>query len=406
LFAFVEFDLVTRGESRIFAAITRGILDPSVEAAAQRFERMIPVVLWFSYDPVPLVAYAESEQEVMAMAKGLVVQYGGRVRRVMPLMRACALDVPMENRRLFAVAPGVRGLAYDFFVKVHSPERYMDIGEVSEVFEFEKLWDRGWTGGGVRVAVLDSGAGPDADVALTVFEGESPMDRFGHGTAVQRIIRSLSPDVHIISVAVLNELGAGRISDILTGMERAVMEGATLLNLSLGSVPALIDSLVLGAEILIRQYNVAIFASAGNIPEYTASPARSPLVVGVGAVGADLLRTEYSADGDVWSVGDQIVHWGTTEQLGRGTSFSCPVVLALWANYLSGNPEATPEETDELTTILAGSVESPEGLALASGAVAGVDPVPEPTLLSKLAHWLLVILVGLGVAVVALLWRE
>lgn len=113
-------------------------------------------------------------------------------------------------------------------------------------------WERGWTGEGVKVAVLDTGISsthPDLkgkiDASKNFSDAADTEDHAGHGTHVASTItgsgaasggryRGVAPGVRLLNGKVLDDSGQGRDSGILAGMEWAVQQGAKVINMSLG----------------------------------------------------------------------------------------------------------------------------------------------------------------------------
>lgn len=121
-------------------------------------------------------------------------------------------------------------------------------------------WDAGYTGEGVTVAVLDTGVDythPDLDHAFGDYKGwdlvdndndpqETPVgDPRGaattHGThvagtvAANGQIKGVAPDATLLSYRVLGPGGSGSTENVVAGIEKAVEDGADIMNLSLGN---------------------------------------------------------------------------------------------------------------------------------------------------------------------------
>ena len=113
-------------------------------------------------------------------------------------------------------------------------------------------WAAGYTGTGVKVAVLDSGidathpdlAGRIAAAASFVPDG-STADHIGHGTHVASTIigsgaasggkyKGVAPGASLLAGKVIEDSGYGTDSEIIAGMQWAVAQGARIVSMSLG----------------------------------------------------------------------------------------------------------------------------------------------------------------------------
>ncbi len=108
------------------------------------------------------------------------------------------------------------------------------------------------SGRGVRVAVIDSGVdgshplvgGVDEYVAIVVdpdnvdavqFDVEPHTDLYGHGTACAGVIRSIAPEVELVSVRVLGASLKGSAGVFAHGVQWCIDNGITIANLSLST---------------------------------------------------------------------------------------------------------------------------------------------------------------------------
>nr|WP_275980234.1 S8 family serine peptidase [Halalkalibacter alkaliphilus] len=121
-------------------------------------------------------------------------------------------------------------------------------------------WDAGFTGEGITVAVIDTGTDythPDLAHAFGDYKGydfvdnnEDPQEtppgdpRGGstnHGThvagtvAADGAIKGVAPDATLLAYRVLGPGGSGSTENVVAGIERAVQDGADIMNLSLGN---------------------------------------------------------------------------------------------------------------------------------------------------------------------------
>lgn len=124
----------------------------------------------------------------------------------------------------------------------------------------DKAWESGFTGKGVTVAVIDTGADythPDLDQAFGTYKGwdfvdndaypqETPKgDSRGaetsHGShvsgtiAANGLIKGVAPEANLLAYRVLGPGGSGTTENVVAGVEQAVEDGADVMNLSLGN---------------------------------------------------------------------------------------------------------------------------------------------------------------------------
>jgi serine protease AprX len=189
------------------------------------------------------------------------------------------------------------------------------------------LWERGITGEGVNVAVVDSGVavvaaltGADKVVAMADFSAEagvpqaSYVDTFGHGTHMSGIIAGrdpgadpalsrqhpewflgVAPDAGLISIKAGDNTGAVDVSQMIAGIDWVTEHSAELnirvLNLSFSSDSAqtyLTDPLTFAVERAWKA-GIVVVVAAGNdgLGQLRVGvPANDPFVIAVGGVEA------------------------------------------------------------------------------------------------------------------------
>jgi hypothetical protein len=381
-------------------------LSPRVQDALMRGERELQCIVWFSWTPGPMAVAGENK--LMAMAMRVSDTTGGKVLMLMPLFGASVMKIPAENIQRALSVSGVRFVDLDIPLRVSEIElAQMSVGEIAQSLSLSSMPGDGT---GVDVFVLDTGAPKDVEISsvLSAEEG-SPYDEHGHGSAVIGIIKSLAPGARIHSVKVLGPFGSGMTSTVLKGLEIVLQSPGEkkVVNVSLGAPDAPFCSLKEAFTMAVKFYGVDVVAASGNDPSAPElSPASSPVVVGVGAVGPDNRLTSYSCRSfDVVSYGDQIGVCGPYRGLTiRGTSFASPVVTALLARYYSQVPYK-PSEVDAVATLKKGSVLTPEGYPMPTAAsLSSTPPVPEGRGLPVL--FISFLLSGLGVVLVGVAAKE
>jgi len=221
------------------------------------------------------------------------------------------------------------------------------------------------TGGGTRVAIIDSGVAADNnDISPQVADrvnfsdktisGPDDYDRYGHGTHVAGIVAAVAnnsigvagvcPSCSILDVKVLNDSGSGSSSAIAKGIDWAATHGAKVINMSLGQR---VSSRTL--EVAVNNawnQGVVIVAAAGNAgTQAQVYPGAYPNVIAVAATDNKDAKASFSTYGkwvDVAAPGVSVYstfpnhpfalssQYGSSEgyDILSGTSMASPVVAA------------------------------------------------------------------------------
>ncbi|MGW3648324.1 S8 family serine peptidase [Streptomyces sp. NPDC000878] len=179
----------------------------------------------------------------------------------------------------------------------------------------------GYTGAGVKVAVLDSGwkhDHPDLRGKVTtehnfINGSDNAEDDNGHGTHVAGIVagsgaasdgryEGVAPGADLLIGKVMDAGGSGFSSDIIEGMEWAVAQGADVVNMSLGSrLPSPgTDPLSQAVNSLSAQGDSLFVVAAGNSGPGTTTigaPAAADAALTVGAVDSTGALASFSSRG-------------------------------------------------------------------------------------------------------------
>lgn len=253
------------------------------------------------------------------------------------------------NKVLNGVSLTIKGkdleklLQIDGVVRVDPVEKRYIVSEKEETFkplmdqsvpylEIEKLWDMGYDGEGVKVAVLDTGIDYNHPEFEGVYKGgynfvdhsnsiyardredndpyeTAPADRADgapkergsrsfettHGTHVAGTIagqgngengfKGIAPKVDLYAYRVLGAYGEGTSDDIIAGIEKAVEEEMDIINLSLGGgspyeyTP---DAIAINNAVLSGVIAVVANGNAGPDRETVGTPATAALAISVG----------------------------------------------------------------------------------------------------------------------------
>jgi len=247
------------------------------------------------------------------------------------------------------------------------------LSAISQITGAQAMWNLGFTGAGVGVAVIDTGVArvPGLDRAGKVIDGPDlsfdsqvpglvHTDAFGHGTHIAGIIAGsdvapggwpvgcatctglspytdttkfvgIAPEARIVNVKVGAYDGSVDVTQIIAGINWVIQHrfdpglNIRVLNLSFGTdsvQPAEIDPLAFAVEAAWRA-GIVVVAAAGNdgpVVGPLGDPAISPSVIAVGAT--DPVGTLKTSDDVVASFAQH----GTTQ---RGVDVSAPGVSVM-----------------------------------------------------------------------------
>lgn len=267
------------------------------------------------------------------------------------------------------------------------------------------VWDAGFDGAGITVAVLDTGIDvthPDLvgqiDEAVNFTDAQDAVDRHGHGTHVAATVAGagagngasgVAPGADIIVGKVLNDGGSGQLSWIIDGMEWAAESGADVVSMSLGTderddgngpVSVALDA-------LSADHDTLFVVAAGNAGvDSIGQPASATSALTVGAVDDDDRLASFSSTGPRY--GDHMIKpeisapgvgivaaRATGTNMGTpvddlytsadGTSMATPHVAGAAALLLQARPDL---DAQQAKSVLVGSVAPMTAAAFAAGA--------------------------------------
>lgn len=132
-----------------------------------------------------------------------------------------------------------------------------------------KLRDAGYTGKGVKVAVIDSGVDKDHPgfndkvIKQVWYRDGTPLSIDSHGTHVAGTVHLMAPDAEIYDYRVFGETGKYSIVQaIVLAIDQAVADGCAVINMSLGGPSSIIQ--VRNAVRRAYAAGVIVVCAAGN----------------------------------------------------------------------------------------------------------------------------------------------
>ncbi|MEV8639266.1 S8 family serine peptidase [Streptosporangium sp. NPDC051023] len=293
--------------------VRRGRLDPRL------FD--VTTLIEFGYDDrrgdLPLIVTG-SEAARAGGLRSAMTAGGARVTRELSAVSGLAVRASKQDRARFwngvvgggqALSGGVGKIWLDGLRKPALDSSVKQIGAPI-------AWQRGYTGAGVKVAVLDTGVDathPDLSGRVSAqadFTGSADLaDRNGHGTHIASTIagsgaasggtyKGVAPGVSILAgkvCAIFCEESA-----LLAGMQWAGEQGAKVVNLSLGGADTPeIDPLESAVETLTQRYGMLFVVAAGNSGDERSveSPASADAALAVGAVTKSDELADFSSRG-------------------------------------------------------------------------------------------------------------
>lgn len=297
----------------------------------------------------------------------LVRGKGGAVRRNLSIINGVAATIPLAAWDGIARNPNVAYIELDGVaqavagkpstaVSVNQPQ--VDTWGVTRIGARAAWLAAGSRGAGIKVAVLDTGIGPNADLAvaggadITRNLPGAALDDNGHGTHCAGTIAALdngigvvgvAPDASLYAVKVLDRRGSGAYSVIIAGVEWATANGMDVISMSLGGEvgsqamhDAIIAARAAGIVVVVAAGNDA---TDGNNVQY---PAAYDEAIAVGATDVNDAIGYFSSHGawvDVSAPGVGVLSTIPNDLMDtfNGTSMATPHVAGVVALMLGKN---------------------------------------------------------------------
>ena len=268
----------------------------------------------------------EKQQEVLSILKAET--RSSKVTNIKTHWLSNAISCTADRNVIYLLAehPDIALIGYDEMVKMVpdvSQQSTEDVQQTrSDVTDMtdnilmvyaDQVWEMGYTGKGVLVAVIDSGVNYNhADLKDHLWDGGAQypyhgyntvndnydtMDRYGHGThcagticgdGTSGLITGMAPDATLMCIKALDDYGSGSTSSINLAMQFAIENHADILSMSLGILAPSVANKTLLRNTCVNALELGVVASvaAGNfgtnltpqmqVPNNILAPANCP----------------------------------------------------------------------------------------------------------------------------------
>jgi len=281
-----------------------------------------------------------------------VAAFGGSVGRELGILGGFTASVPSDRLDALRSVAGVTSVTEDAGLALQSTDVESQAAQAGSLYTLANqvtgasaMWNAGYTGKGVDVAVIDSGIVPVDGLAksgkvvygpdLTLENGTAAknLDTYGHGTNMAGIIAGrdtaagtysgnstdfvgMAPDSRIVSIKIADAKGQTDVSQAIAAIDWVVQNrdksgmNIRVLNMSFGTDGVqeyLLDPLAYAAEQAWHKGIVVVVAvgNEGFGTQKVNNPAYDPYLIAVGsdnangtATTADDAVSSFSNDGD------------------------------------------------------------------------------------------------------------
>ena len=271
------------------------------------------------------------------------------------------------------------------------------------------MWDAGYTGAGVDIAMIDSGVSPGTGLTYSgkvihgpdlSFESQNSgtihVDTFGHGTHLAGImvgqeegIRDITkekkkfigmaPDSRLVSLKVADRNGVTDVSQVIAAIDWVVQHrndnglNIRVLNLAYGTdsvQPHLVDPLSHAIEQAWKA-GIVVVVAAGNdgLGSALRNPATNPYVIAVGA-------SDPNGTGD--SIDDQVLGFSSCGTKARYVDIVAPG-KSIASSYAEGSTAAINHPDSISGTLMRGTGTSQAAAVVSGGVALLVEQRPHAT---------------------------
>ncbi|WMW22865.1 S8 family serine peptidase [Methanolobus mangrovi] len=328
---------------------------------------IVSILLSFVVAPASAVPNDDEKVPVLIKFKGktdaqLVKANGGSIKYEYDVVPAIAAELPQK---------AIDALYKNPNIELIEPDRIAQITEETIPWGITRVnapatQALGFTGSGIKVAVIDTGVDYNhPDLAANYLGGYDyvnddnyPMDDHSHGTHVAGTVLGIDNEIGVLGVApnagfyalkAADSTGYATYSDIIASINWAVNNGADVITMSLGGSPS--STLEAACD---NAYNsgVVVVAAAGNSGGAVIYPAGYDSVIAVSATDSNNVKASWSSYGpevELAAPGVSIYSTmpGSSYGYKSGTSMATPHVTGVVALLLSTDVSGTNLDLDK-----------------------------------------------------------
>ncbi|SEL79010.1 S8 family peptidase [Paenibacillus sp. OK003] len=307
-------------------------------------------------------------------SNGVIEKLGGRLKKISESGDIVVAELSGSSLYELKNSPDIQYIEPDYEVKTEiEAEKTESVTEtipygIQNIHAIEAQQD-GYTGKGVKIAVLDSGYSQHSDLKVKsgysfITNSNNYADDFGHGTHVAGIIAAsingegvvgVAPMAEIYAIKVLDQGGRGSYFTLIEGIDWSIKHKMDIINISFGGEN---PSQILEEKIQeAYDAGILIIAAAGNDgymgDDTILYPARYSTAIAVGAIDSNNERAFFSAKGpalDLVAPGVKVLSTLPNNQYGMksGTSMAAPHVTGVAALILDKNKKLSPNEVVDI----------------------------------------------------------
>src|SRR4051794_32338151 len=261
-----------------------------------------------------------------------VQAYGGSVTKQFSVISGFSAQVPADRLDALRAVPGVTSVTEDASLTLSDADVAAQAAQAGSMYTIANqvtgastLWNAGYTGKGVDVAVVDSGVVPvqgldgtgkivyGPDLTQETGTPTQNLDTYGHGTHMAGIIAGrdvgatttsgnasdfvgMAPDSRIVSIKVADAKGQTDVSQAIAAIDWVVENGhknglnIRVMNMSFGTDGTqsyVYDPLAFAAEQAWHAGIVVVVAVGNDATTHINNPATDPYVIAVGSDNAN-----------------------------------------------------------------------------------------------------------------------